>query len=104
MLRPKGGKSMTDQESRLVYKNLDTSYLNLAALLRYLQQRGFSGRIHFELEEYEVDVLMNGENDLSVREIDRTTGQVQEGDEQLRQLLVRASSPGGLASVYENHH
>src|SRR5258708_20063465 len=102
MLRPKGGKSMTDQESRLVYKNLDTSYLNLPALLRYLQQRGFSGRVHFEREEYEVDVLMNGENDLNVRQTDLGNSQVLEGDEALGQLLARAGAPGGLVSVFVN--
>ena len=36
---------------RAVHQNLDTAYVNLAALVRHLQQRDFTGRVHVELDE-----------------------------------------------------
>jgi hypothetical protein len=83
-----------------VHENLDTAYVNLGALLRYLQAREFTGRVHIELEEYDADVFLNGKDGPRIRETDHTTGRAGEGDEALRRLMVRASSPGGLVSVY----
>ncbi|MEA2172739.1 MAG: hypothetical protein QOD00_331, partial [Blastocatellia bacterium] len=79
-----------------VHENLDTAYVNLGALLRYLQAREFTGRVHIELEEYDADVFLNGKESPRVRETDHTTGRAGEGEEALRRLMVRASSPGGL--------
>jgi hypothetical protein len=84
-----------------IHENLDTAYVNLGALLRYLQAREFTGRVHVELEEYDADVFLNGKEGPRVRETDHTTGRAGEGEEALRRLMVRASSPGGLVSVYE---
>lgn len=88
-------------KSRPVYEHLDTAFVNLAALLRYLQQRAFVGRIHVVLDEYEADVLLEAGGASRVREIDYTTGRRSEGADALPRLLVRAREPGGLISVYE---
>ena len=86
---------------RLVHENLDTSYVHLAALLRWLQQRGFIGRVHVELDEYTADVSLRADEAPIVRERDRMTGREAEGEAALHRLLVRARSPGGSISVYE---
>lgn len=92
---------MTETNSSAVHENLDTAYLNLAALLQYLQQRDFAGRVHVELIEYEADVYLNAQDAPRVREINHATGHEAEGEEALQRLLVRAVESGGLVSVYE---
>jgi hypothetical protein len=90
-----------EAKRRAVHENLDTAYVNLGALLRYLQAREFTGRVHIELEEYDADVFLNGQEAPRIRETDHAKGRAGEGEEALRRLMVRASSPGGLISVYE---
>jgi hypothetical protein len=88
-------------KSRPVHENLDTTYVNLAALVRYLQQRQFNGRIHVELDEYDADVFLSANEQPRVRETDHATARTGEGEAALQRLLVRAREPGGLVSVYE---
>jgi hypothetical protein len=88
-------------KSSPLYEHLDTAFVNLGALLRYLQGRSFVGRIHVVLEEYEADVLLDAGGQTRVREIDYSTGRRSEGADALPRLLVRAREPGGLVSVYE---
>jgi hypothetical protein len=85
-----------------VHENLDTAYTNLAALVRYFQNRNFIGRIHVVLDEYEADVMLDGKNPPLVREIDHAKQRTGESEEALRRLFVRASEPGGLINVYES--
>ena len=91
---------MTDSAPGAVNENMDTAYVNLAALLRYLRQRDFSGRVHVELNEYEADVYLNAHDAPRVRELDHTTGEETEGEEALQHLLARAGESGGLVSVF----
>lgn len=91
-----------DTKSRPVYENLDTAYVNLAALLRYLRQRDFVGRVHVELDEYTADVFLNTNGRLEVRETDHAMGREAHGEAALQRLTVRAMSAGGLISVYES--
>lgn len=90
------------EKSRPVHENLATAYVNLAALIRYLRQQDFAGRIHVELDEYEADVYLSGNDSPLVRETDHAAGRRSEGEAALQRLLVRASEPGGLVSVYED--
>lgn len=87
--------------SRPVHENLDTAFINVAALVRYLQARKFTGRIHVELDEYDADVFLQADAPTHVRETDHATGRTAEGDAALQRLLVRAREAGGLVSVYE---
>ncbi|HKQ52376.1 MAG TPA: hypothetical protein VJT74_08415 [Pyrinomonadaceae bacterium] len=87
---------------RPVHENLDTAYVNLAALVRYLQERFFAGRIHVVLDEYEAEVLLGGTEPPRVRETDHATGRQAEGEEALKRLFVRAREPGGTISVYDH--
>lgn len=90
-----GGKG-----SRPIHRNLDTAYVNLAALLRYLRGRDFKGRVHVLLDEYEADVSLDGGSEPRVHEIDHAAGREAEGEAALQRLLVRAREPGGLINVY----
>jgi hypothetical protein len=92
-----------DAKSRPVHENLDTAYVNVAALLRYLRQREFAGRVHVELDEYDADVFLNATEQPRVRERDYATGRQSEGEDALQRLLVRSQQPGGLVSVYESN-
>jgi hypothetical protein len=85
-----------------VHENLDTAYTNLAALVRYFQNRNFIGRIHVVLDEYEADVMLSGKNPPLVRETDHAKQRTGESEDDLRRLFVRASEPGGLISVYDS--
>lgn len=91
---------MTETISSAMFENMDTAYVNLASLLRYLQQREFAGRVHVELIEYEADVYLKAQDAPRVREMDHASGQEAEGDEALQRLLARAGESGGLVSVY----
>jgi len=86
---------------RAIHENLDTAYVNLAALLRYLQQRDFTGHIHIELDEYDGDIYLAARAGVRARERDHATGREAAGEAALQRILVRASEPGGRISVYE---
>lgn len=90
-----------DQRNPIVHEKLNTAFVNLAALLRYLQQQDFIGRVHVELEEYDADVFLDGRSTPVVQETNRAMGRKAEGDAALQRLLVRAMESGGLISVYE---
>ncbi len=89
-------------QPRVVYENLDTAFVNLAALLRFLQQRDFTGRVHVELDEYDGDIYLAARLGLETRERDHASGRADEGEAALQRLLVRAREEGGLISVYEH--
>lgn len=88
-------------KSRPVHENLDTTYVNLAALVHYLQQREFKGWIHVELDEYDADIFLNEREQPRVRETDHATNRTGEGEAALQRVLVRAREPRGLVSVFE---
>jgi hypothetical protein len=88
-------------KTRPIHENLDTSFVNLSALLRYLQRRQFVGRIRVELSGYEADIHLLEGNKMQVREHDRIAGRIAEGEEALQRLLIRAREPGGTINVYQ---
>lgn len=87
--------------NRPIHENLDTSFVNLSALVKYLRRRHFTGNVRVELSGYEADVVLTAENGLKVREHDRITGRISEGEEALQRLLIRAREPGGIIHVYQ---
>lgn len=88
-------------KSRPIHENLDTSFVNLPALIRYLRRRQFAGRVRVELSGYEADIDLSAENQLRVREYDQIAGRVAEGDEALQRILIRSREPGGIINVYQ---
>ncbi|MEP6708062.1 MAG: hypothetical protein ABJC05_11110 [Pyrinomonadaceae bacterium] len=87
--------------SRILYENLDTSFVNIWALLRYLIQRGIIGRVHVQLEDYTADVFLTGSSTPLVHELDHATGRESLEEAALHRLVVRAREPGGVITVYE---
>lgn len=88
-------------KTRPIHENLDTSFVNVSALLRYLQRRQFVGRIRVELSGYEADINLLEGNKMQVREHDLLAGRVAEGEQALQRLLIRAREPGGRINVYQ---
>jgi hypothetical protein len=87
--------------NRPLYENLDTAFVNLSALVKYLKRREFVGRIRVELNNYEADVTLTQANKLAVREHDKVSGRVSEGEEAFHRLLIRARESGGTIHVFQ---
>jgi hypothetical protein len=86
--------------NRPLYENLDTAFVNLSALVKYLRQRKFVGRIRIELNNYEGDIFLYAGNKLNAREYDKISGRVSEGEEAFQILLIRTREPGCSIHVY----
>lgn len=84
-----------------VHENLDTSFVNVSALVRYLRRRGFVGNVRVELSGYEAEIFLGEANALRVREHDRIAGRVAEGEEALQRILIRSREPGGIVNVFQ---
>ena len=91
----------SESKSRVLYQNLDTTFVNLWALLRNLSQRGFIGRVHVELEDYSADVFMTGSDTPLVHEIDRAAGTDTLEEGALHRVVLRAREAPGSISVFE---
>lgn len=87
--------------TRPIHENLDTSFVNLSALLRYLRRREFVGKINIELSGYEAEIFLTGAGEIKAREHDRIAGRIAEGEEALQRLLIRAREPGGIINVFQ---
>jgi len=94
--------NMDPLEGIVKFESLDTSYVNFGALIRYLRERNFVGRVHVTLDQYEADVVLDGSESATVRESDHSAGGDEHDDAGLARLLIRASRPGGLITVYES--
>lgn len=84
-----------------IYQNLDTSFVNLSALVRFLRERQFTGNVRLELDGYEADIKFDARNEISIYEHDRIAGRIAEGEEAFERLLIRARAPGGVINVYQ---
>lgn len=87
--------------NRPLYENLDTAFVNLSALVKYLKRREFVGRIRVELNNYEADITLTQTNKLAVREHDKVSGRISEGEEAFHRLLIRARESGGTIHVFQ---
>ncbi len=87
--------------SRLLYQDLDTSFVNLWALLRYLSQQSIVGRVHVDLTDYSADVFLDGSETPLVHEIDRAAGTDVVEEAALHRLVLRVRESPGKISVYE---
>lgn len=86
---------------RPVHQNLDTSFVNLSALIKYLRRRQFAGIVRVRLNNYEAEIHITDENQLNVREQDHLSGRVSEGEEALQRILIRSREPGGTVNVFQ---
>jgi hypothetical protein len=88
-------------KSRPIHENLDTSFVNLSALIRYLRRRNFVGKVNVQLNNYEAEIILDEGNQLKVREQDHLAGRIAEGEAALQRLLVRSREAGGTINVYQ---
>lgn len=84
-----------------VYENLDTSFVNLSALIRHLRSRKFNGQLNVILRGYQAKIVFDSDNPINVEEHDKIAGRIAEGDEALQRLLIRAREPDGAINVFE---
>lgn len=85
---------------RPVHQNLDTTFVNLSALVKHLRGRGFAGIVRLRLDEYEAEILIEGDKQPTARELDRRTGRSAEGVQALERIFIRARTPGGTINVF----
>jgi len=87
--------------SAISFDTLNTSYVSLAALIRYLREQGISGQLHVALKDYEADVFLRGSEEPQVIERDLSSGREAQGSAALERLLVRAREAGGSITLYK---
>lgn len=97
----RNSRFLNTMKNRPIHENLDTSFVNLSALVKYLRRRQFAGYVRIELSGYEADIYLTAENQLKVREYDHIAGRVAEGEEALQRILIRSREPGGIINVYQ---
>jgi hypothetical protein len=83
------------------HKNLNTSYVNLSALLKYLRQQKFVGKVRLETKGYEAEVIFTKKNGLEARDNDHITGKISVGDDVLPRILFRAHDDGIINVIEE---
>ena len=87
--------------NRPVYENLDTSFVNLAALVRYLRRRQMIGRVRLEFNSYEAEILLVDSNNIKVREHDKVAGRqarlLHDLPRRYRESIRR--QPGGISCM-----
>lgn len=88
-------------KNRPIHQNLDTSYVNLSALIKYLRRRQFLGSVKVQLNGYKADINLQEDNLMDVREHDQISGRISRGEEALQRILIRAREPGGTIDVYQ---
>jgi hypothetical protein len=83
------------------FDNLNTSFVNLAAFIRYLRAQNFSGSVHVAIGQYEAEIFLKGSDPTVVFEIDRAAGSSSQDEGAIERVLVHAREPGGTITVYE---
>lgn len=83
-----------------IHQNLNTSFVNVTALVRYLQSLQFVGSIRLELSSYEADIVFTSSRTIQAREFDHIAGRIASGADALKRILVRAKEPHGRVHVY----
>jgi hypothetical protein len=87
-----------------LYRNLDTTFVNLWSLLRNLTERGFVGRVHVDLKDYSADIFLDGSSTPLTREIDQAAGTDTFESGALHRVVLRARETPGTISVFEGVH
>jgi hypothetical protein len=85
-----------------IHQNLNTSFVNVAALVRYLGGLQFVGSIRLELASYEADIVFTNSRTIQAREYDHIAGRISHGKQALQRILVRAREPHGRINVYRS--
>ncbi len=84
-----------------IHQNLNTSFVNVAALVRYLRGLQFVGSIRIELGSYEADIVFTNSKSIQAREYDHIAGRISHGEHALQRILIRAKEPNGRIHVFK---
>ena len=90
-----------EEKPRPVHENLDTAYVNLPALVAYLEAREFTGLVRAMLEACEGMFVLRAGEETFAGAREHASGEASEGDAASRLLFASAREPGGIVSVYE---
>lgn len=88
-------------KNRPIHQNLDTSFVNLSALIKYLRRRQFIGNVKVQLNGYMAEIFILKDNQMKVSEQDQISGRVSTGEEAFQRILIRAREAGGTINVYQ---
>ncbi len=88
-------------ENRSLYENLDTSFVNLSALVGFLRRRGEPVTVRLEMNDYRAEIRIGADNRMVAGERCARTGFSASGTEALQRILIRAREPGGAIHVYQ---
>ena len=84
-----------------IHQNLNTSFVDVSALVKYLSGLQFVGNIRIELSSYEAEIIFMPSREVRGREYDHLAGRISEGDAALERILQRASGSCGRIHVFE---
>ena len=84
-----------------IHQNLNTSFVNVGALVRYLRGLQFVGSIRIELSSYDADIVFTSSKTIQAREYDHIAGRISQGEHALKRILIRAREPHGRIHVYK---
>ena len=85
-----------------IHQNLNTSFVNVGALVRYLRNLQFVGSIRIELSSYEADIIFTSSHTIKAREYDHIAGRISHGEHALQRILLRSKEPHGRIHVYKS--
>ncbi len=97
-----GDKSVRRTKMNAIHENLNTSFVDLNALVRYLRSMQFIGRIHIELCAYEAEIIFTPANTIQALEHDLETGMVSKGRQAFERIIQRSRTSHGRIGVYRS--
>lgn len=100
-METKTKQNFSPADKILIHKNLNTSFVNLSAMVRHLRSLQFVGIVRVELSSYEAELEFTPENLIEVTEQDHITGRMSFGEDALERILIRSKEPGGLIHVFK---
>ena len=85
-----------------IHKNLNTSFVNLAALVRHLKGLQFVGSVQIELSSYEAEIEFGEDGSVKAREQDHIASRLSFDEDALTRVMIRSMEPGGTINIYKN--
>lgn len=85
-----------------IHQNLNTSFVNLASLVRHLRGLQFVGSVRIELSSYEAEINFADGGSIRAREQDHIAGRLSFGEDALSRIMIRSKEPGGLIHVFKD--
>ncbi|MBK9154711.1 MAG: hypothetical protein IPM25_10935 [Chloracidobacterium sp.] len=85
-----------------IHRNLNTTFVDLSALVRHLRGLQFAGSIDIELGNYEAEIELSSDGSITAREQDHIAGRISFGEDALGRIMIRSREPGGVINVYRS--